>query len=559
MHVGRKSLTVRFAVIGGILAIFAFGCNDSADRDAETIGITVPPVVASTIDNEISTVDTTAVKSGENLDDDIESSYQTTTSTTIPPVNSSTPEHNSPTSTTERQSGENLDADIESSYQTTTSTTIPPVNSSTPEQNSPTFPPSTTERQSRESKDNEESDNYGNESEIAVDSIEDFAEQPNTDNSSSYIENSDSESAEASTECAEIFNYKENNMDDTETEDSQKIPYLYLSANIYFKSIGGEGVIGEADFNRIKRVIFDPVPQVEFGSFEPYRPSSRHFFELRDELGNSIIRFPIQDAWGSDDTDSRMPVSLPLHLSSWPYFVWGRIYCPPAFASYAFIHDDTEIASLKLSKNPPTISIIEPSAGQFIEGSKIQVSWIGTDLDNDPLKYFVGYTYHLNEIGRRYISWNDVTYRTNYTIIRSCPSVPEADQRYSEAKIKITVSDGTRSSYTESEIFYVSNAPVAWINYLEEGEPYAPHFNWRLSALFCGFFDPDRSPSSLLPYLRTKDLNFEWYSNLDGFLGTGNPITVFNLLSGEQTITVIVSDSFGNSASDSVKITIEDW
>ena len=519
MHNGLKSVAVRFAVIGGILAIFTFGCNGSADRDAETSGITVPPVVASTIDNEISTVDTTAVKSGENLDDDIESSYQTTTSTTIPPVNSSAPDE------------------------------IPAT--------------STTEGQSSKSEDNDESDNYSSESEVAVSTTISFPEQPDMENSSNDIENSDSESAEASTECAEIFNYQENNMDDTETEDSQKIPYLYLSANIYYKSIGGEGIIGEADFNRIERVIFDPVPQVEFGSFKPYRPSSRYFFELRDELGNSIIRFPVQDAWGSDDTDSRMPVSLPLHLSSWPYFVWGRIYCPPAFASYAFIHDDTEIASLKLSENSPTVSIIEPSAGQIIEGSAIQISWIGADLDNDPLKYFLEYTCY-----GRYIRWTDEISGTNAIYGRNiklkrilfCPTIfPEANQRYSEAKIKITVSDGTRSSYAESEIFYVSNAPAVAIDHLVEGGTYAPHFNWRLSAFFYGFVDPDRSSSSSLVYLKLKDLNFEWYSNLNGFLGTGNPITIFNLLSGEQTITVIVSDSFGNSASDSVKITIEDW
>lgn len=523
MHVGRKSLTVRFAVIGGVLAIFAFGCNDSADRDAETIGTTVPPVVASTIDKEISTVDTTAVKSGENLDDDIESSYQTTTSTTIPPVSSSAPEKNSPTSTTERQQ--------------------------------------------RESEDNEESDNYGNESEVAVSTTVSFPEQPDAENSSSYLENSDSESVEASTECAEILNYQENNIDDTETEGSQEIPYLYFSANIYFKSIEG-GELGEADFNRIRRVIFDPVPQVEFGSFKPYQPSSRYFFELKDELGNSIIRFPVQDAWGSGDTDSRMPVSLMLNPASMPYFVWGRVYCPPAFASYAFIHEDTEIASLKLSENPPTVSIIEPSAGQIIEGSVIQISWIGADLDNDPLKYYFGYSYRDNKLGyhddsefdRRSLGRMNAIYKTNYTIKRTwfCPLKPtEANQRYTEAKIKITVSDGTRSSYTESEIFYVINAPAVEIDQLEEGRTYLPNFNWRLSASFCGFVVPDRSSSSSLVELKLKDLNFEWYSNLDGFLGTGNPITIFNLLSGEQTITVFVSDGFGNSASDSVKITIK--
>ena len=511
------------------LIVFALGCTSLSDSAIETESTEIPivPVVTSTIDNEISTVDTTAVKSDENLDDGIESIHQTTTSTTTPSVNSNAPEKIPATSTTEGQSSE-------------------------PE-------------------DNEESDNYGNESEIAVGTTEGFVEKPNMENPSNDIENSsDSESGEAPTECAEILNYQEGSIDDIETEDSQEIPYLYFSANIYFKSIAGEGIIGEADFNRIERVIFHPVPQVEFGSFKPYRPSSRYFFELRDELGNSIIRFPAQDAWGSDDTDSRMPVSLTLNLSSEPYFVWGRIYCPPAFASYAFIHDDTEIASLKLSENPPTVSIIEPSSGQIIEGNAIQISWIGTDLDNDPLKYYFGYSYHDSELGyhddnefdRMSLGREDAIYRTNYTIKRTwfCPLKPaEANQRYSEAKIKITVSDGTRSSYTESEIFYVINAPAVAINHLEEGGTYAPHFNWRLSALFCGFVDPDLSSSSSLVFLKLKDLNFEWYSNLDGFLGTGNPITVFNLLSGEQTITVVVSDGFGNSASDSVKITIEEW
>jgi hypothetical protein len=49
-----------------------------------------------------------------------------------------------------------------------------------------------------------------------------------------------------------------------------------------------------------------------------------------------------------------------------------------------------------------------------------------------------------------------------------------------------------------------------------------------------------------------------WYSSIDGFLGTGNPMYVSNLSYGDHSITAVVADSLGESSNDSTQVFVDD-
>ena len=392
MHVGRKSLTVRFAVIGGVLAIFTFGCNDSADRDAETIGITVPPVVASTIDNEISTVDTTAMKSGENLDDGIESSYQTTTSTTIHPANSSTPEQNSPTS-----------------------------------------PTSTTERQSRESEDNDESDNYNSEP-------DDIFEQNNEIMSSNLIDD---------LTCA----YSEKKVAGPYPWDISGLVY-HISGYINMSEGGRWGEWDKAnsvDFDPVfvteKNAFKD-----DFNEDPKLRLELRD--SEGNLLRNVPVEsFPPSDAdqWQSNESNGPYYFYTELLNMPWENDISNK-YHTIGLVDISQSDSPRLIDSISRSNNMPTASIVHPTFGQTITGNKLTLSWSANDLDGDRLAYRVWYSRH-NGRYETYQNLGKIFDSTSLEFNRLDNHFAQFESH--GAKFGVSVSDGAQSIFIESDTFCV--------------------------------------------------------------------------------------------------------
>lgn len=268
---------------------------------------------------------------------------------------------------------------------------------------------------------------------------------------------------------------------------------------------------------------------------------SGYRLELMNEYGNVVSKIPVR-VLGAD-------ITLPAFNLQWPnnklpFDTW--IVDPPEFNSYALYNHDKLLASVDLSEHFPEVEVIEPKACKIISENEFEVFWMGSDKDNDALVYSVWYLFFDEQAG----FWGvymiaDNLQNTYLSIKRSQVYHPTSSQ----SRIRIIVSDGTRSSYAESEIFAVSNAPSVTIDNYEDGETYETT-EFILSAWTTGF-----AYSTLDDPVSFIDLNFKWHSNINGFLGSGDQIQA-TLSSGNHTITVTVSDKYGNSASDTIEFKV---
>ena len=134
-------------------------------------------------------------------------------------------------------------------------------------------------------------------------------------------------------------------------------------------------------------------------------------------------------------------------------------------------------------------------------------------------------------------------------------------------KVRVLVSDGTRSTYANSGRFLLSNAPSVEIERYAVGKTYET-VTFNFEARVSGLRNPNYDPANIEEqfYLKEKDFNFVWYSNLSGYLcndayyslrhpENGNDIYT-NLSSGIHTITVTATDRYGNSASDEIELDV---
>ena len=268
---------------------------------------------------------------------------------------------------------------------------------------------------------------------------------------------------------------------------------------------------------------------------------SGYRLELMNEYGDVVHKIPVR-VLGVDNTWPAFNLQWP--SDKLPFDTW--IVDPPEFNSYALYNHDKLLALVDLSEHFPKVEVTEPKACKIISGNEFEVSWVGSDKDNDSLVYSVWYLFFDEQAG----FWGvyeiaDNLQNMNLSIKRSQVYYPTS----SKSKIRVIVSDGTRSSYAESEIFAVSNAPSVTINDYEDDETYETT-EFIFSAWTTGF-----AYSTLDDPVSFIDLNFKWHSNINGFLGSGDQIQA-TLSSGNHTITVTVSDKYGNSASDTIEFKV---
>ena len=261
-----------------------------------------------------------------------------------------------------------------------------------------------------------------------------------------------------------------------------------------------------------------------------------YVLELRDTSGTIVksINFEVYRGVASQSTGYSRAVSK----ANFAFVV----YNPPEYSSFAVTKGGEEISVVNLSDNTPDISISGPKTGQsFTANSTIDLSWEGIDSDNDTLRYSLYYstnggtTYRPLQIG---IKITSLSFRAD--------KLEGSDQ----ARIGVSVSDGTRSSFAETSVFSISgHSPEVWIETPSAGTVLAERQGFLLDA--SGYDREDGSlPSSA----------FSWTSNIDGNLGTGEflVLSASRLSSGVHTITVTATDSDLMTAAATVEITIAD-
>jgi len=169
----------------------------------------------------------------------------------------------------------------------------------------------------------------------------------------------------------------------------------------------------------------------------------------------------------------------------------------------------------------------------------INLSWVGNDADGDSLTYRLFYSI---DGGSSYRPFLLETTNTSQAI--------EANWLLGSdtARFGVSVSDGTRSTFTESPIFNVAgHVPEITIETPSQDMVFAENQGFVLEALGI-----DREDGLL------GHASFSWHSNLDGSLGTGRHIVLSadQLTAGTHIITVTGTDSASMSATAAVNIVI---
>ena len=118
---------------------------------------------------------------------------------------------------------------------------------------------------------------------------------------------------------------------------------------------------------------------------------------------------------------------------------------PPNYASLAVLHGGNQMAVVERSANAPSVSISGPVRGQvFYDGDSVPLGLKATDADGDVLGYRV---YFSTDGGDSYEVFSE-----KYALRIPSASLDSSTQ----ARLAVSVSDGTRSAFAETEIFTVA-------------------------------------------------------------------------------------------------------
>jgi hypothetical protein len=211
---------------------------------------------------------------------------------------------------------------------------------------------------------------------------------------------------------------------------------------------------------------------------------------------------------------------------------------PVGTVAYRILNGTTELVTVPVSGNAPSVQITAPTASQDVSGV-YTIRWTSGDGDGGQLFYDVEYS----------PSGND----EDWLVLASGLTANEWTEDFSalpgspQARIRVTVTDGVQSSAATSAVFSVPPlAPEAYIYEPLDGETYSQDdiivldgdgYDYQDSWLFA-------------------DESLAWSSDKDGELGNGPLLFVEGLSVGEHTITLRATNSLGVSTTAQARITI---
>jgi hypothetical protein len=168
------------------------------------------------------------------------------------------------------------------------------------------------------------------------------------------------------------------------------------------------------------------------------------------------------------------------------------------------------------------------------------VRWQASDADGDPLVANVLYS-HAN--GQTWIPLDVFVEETE--VVRETAPLPAGTR----AMVKVSVSDGmnTTSAIVGDLQLTPNRAPRVYIVAPADGESWVADTN----AILLGGDDPEDGVLA--------DTAFAWFSNLDGYLGSGSLLNTKSgpsLSVGNHTLTLVVTDSAGASDSASLEVSV---
>ena len=191
----------------------------------------------------------------------------------------------------------------------------------------------------------------------------------------------------------------------------------------------------------------------------------------------------------------------------------------------AIYHGTQELASRSVSAHAPVVALTGPANGAVISGEGIDLSWVGSDGDGDPLTYWLEYS---TDGGAHWQLMSGELDDSSVTV------ESEALPGTSQGKFRLTASDGVNTGEDETQgTFTVGNkAPEVAILSPSSAAAFVTGQTVALSAQALDLEDGSLTGAAVT-----------WSSDLAGALGTGALMHVTGLLTGTHHITVAATDS----------------
>lgn len=200
--------------------------------------------------------------------------------------------------------------------------------------------------------------------------------------------------------------------------------------------------------------------------------------------------------------------------------------------------DHVELGGIVLGGSEPVVTVTSPTSGETLNGSHF-IAWSVNDPDS------TNHTFRVQYSADQGASWRSLaTGLTEPSLVVDFDHLPGS---LNDSLIRVFASDGVNTGSATSDPFTVSmKLPEAKITFPEDGALFQLGQLVWLQGL--GFDGDDGF---------LNDVSLLWESNIDGFLGNGEGLPLFDLSEDMHIVTLTATDSDGNSASDTIIVQVD--
>lgn len=206
----------------------------------------------------------------------------------------------------------------------------------------------------------------------------------------------------------------------------------------------------------------------------------------------------------------------------------------PTTTTIALLRNGDVLDTRMVSANAPTVTMTEPFPGaEYAPGDTLTATWDMEDADGDELTTTV---YYQNEETKQFVTLGGTTVDgTSFEV--PVDSLAGGD----EARIRVVVTDGVNTAEATSGQFYIPPKPPAVGIMTPASGDRIPQGG---SAVLTGF-------GSDLEDGQLAGSQLVWTSSVDGELGVGGEVTTDTLSPGTHLITLVGTDTDGDSDTES--------
>jgi parallel beta-helix repeat protein len=326
----------------------------------------------------------------------------------------------------------------------------------------------------------------------------------------------------------------------------RRLEYTVSGQKEYYNFMGNAGLIDgwvdEPTYNHLYHELVtgqvDPDPRVIFISGMIYEDDTveldpSYVFETETEAvepgdyavkclaGDGSVLSEVSFAAGFEDQEAS-PFAL-------------LVPCPEETEKVVVCNESAVLEEVITSANPPTVSIVAPSAGESPSGT-YEVAWAASDPDGDDLSYTL---LHSSDG----INWVTVALDLDQeTCAVDLGSLPGG----LNCLFKVLATDGFNTVEAVSDGFSVEDqGPSVAVIAPEDGSTVAPGAEVVLQGYAYDMEDGEIDGASL-----------SWESSLDGVLGAGEYLQLSSLSEGTHQITLTAQDSSASTGSDTISLSV---